>query len=84
GPQGMGQGGGQGMGPQAMGNPWGAGPQAGGGFGGAADEFAMLDADGDGVVTTEEFVAPGTDWLTRFDRNGDGTVTIDDFGTGRR
>ena len=51
---------------------------------GGGDEFTMLDADGDGMVSTEEFVAMGEDWFARFDPDGDGAVTADDFGPGRR
>ncbi len=76
---------GAGRGAQGMqGGPRGSGAQAGGGFGGAGDEFTMLDTDGDGMVSTEEFVAMGEDWFARFDPDGDGAVTAEDFGPGRR
>ena len=55
-----------------------------GGYGSSGDEFTMLDANEDGVVSTEEFVGAGEDWFARFDRDGDGVVTTGDFGPGRR
>ena len=44
----------------------------------------LVDGDGNGVVSTEEFVAMGEDWFARFDPDGDGAVTLEDFGPGRR
>lgn len=38
------------------------------------------DADGDGFVTREEFMAKTPDWIAMMDRNGDGKVTAEDFG----
>jgi hypothetical protein len=38
------------------------------------------DADGDGFVTREEFLAKTPDWIAMMDRNGDGKVMADDFG----
>lgn len=40
----------------------------------------MTDADGNGIVTQEEFLGSTADWITRMDRTGDGIVTADDFG----
>lgn len=78
--QGFGQG--QGFGPQGF------GPQ---GFGQAAGPQAMeqqmqgaLDANNDGQISRDEFVALGEGWLARFDRNGDGEVTLEDFGQAAR
>lgn len=63
--KGMGMGKGKGMG---MGGPEEMGMQRG-----------FNDADGDGAVTRDEFMARVPDWFARMDRNGDGTVTIEDF-----
>jgi Ca2+-binding EF-hand superfamily protein len=41
--------------------------------------FADLDADGDGVVSSEEFVAPAGERFTELDTNGDGTISSDEF-----
>lgn len=38
------------------------------------------DADHDGLVTREEFMAATDVWFDRVDRNGDGVITLDDFG----
>lgn len=43
----------------------------------------VTDADGDGQVSREEFMAAVPDWFARMDRNGDGVVTTDDFGPSR-
>lgn len=42
----------------------------------------MNDADGNGQVTRDEFVAGAARWLASVDKNGDGVVTIADFGPG--
>lgn len=38
------------------------------------------DANGDGQVTRDEFLANAETWFSMMDRNGDGVVTTDDFG----
>ena len=49
------------------------------------DRFQKLDADGDGLVTRAEFVAPFAQIVTFMDRNGDGALSRDDMGRhGRR
>lgn len=40
----------------------------------------FTDANGDGLVSRDEFMAAVPGWYARMDRNGDGTVTTDDFG----
>ena len=40
--------------------------------------FQRLDADGDAVVTVEEFLDPFADAVARMDRNGDGALSADD------
>jgi hypothetical protein len=42
----------------------------------------VTDADGDGNVTREEFMAAVPAWFEAMDRNGDGVVTTADFGRG--
>ncbi len=42
--------------------------------------LAFNDANGDGKVTLEEFVAGTEAWLAMIDRNGDGKVDLSDFG----
>ena len=37
------------------------------------------DADGDGKVSREEFIAGAQGWLADLDRNGDGVITRADF-----
>ena len=37
--------------------------------------FAMRDADGDGMITREEFTAPAMKRFDRADANGDGVIT---------
>jgi len=46
------------------------------------DHFQRLDADGDGVVTKEEFGAPMAFIVVLSDRNGDGALSLDDMGRG--
>ena len=41
--------------------------------------FADLDADGNGVVSQEEFVAPAMDHFTKLDTDGDGTLSSAEF-----
>lgn len=38
------------------------------------------DANGDGLVTREEFLANVPQWFAQMDRSGDGAVTTEDFG----
>ena len=42
--------------------------------------LAFNDANGDGKVTLEEFVAGTKAWLAMIDRNGDGRIDLSDFG----
>lgn len=54
---------------------------------GNPEEMGMMrafnDADGDGTVTREEFLARVPDWFAKMDRNSDGEVTTEDFGPGK-
>ena len=43
----------------------------------------FTDANGDGKVTKEEFMAAGDAGFARRDKNGDGSLTKDDFGPRR-
>jgi Ca2+-binding EF-hand superfamily protein len=43
------------------------------------DQFQALDADGDGVVTVDEYLVPYSRMVRRLDRNGDGEVTEDEL-----
>lgn len=43
---------------------------------------ANNDANGDGLVSREEFVRFSATWFANMDRNGDGVITTDDFGRG--
>lgn len=74
---GMGQGKGNGNG-KGKGKGHGMGMGMGGEEGGMQRGFN--DADGDGFVTREEFMAKTPDWIAMMDRNGDGKVMADDFG----
>lgn len=69
---GMGQGGGKGHG-MGMGHGNGM-PEEGGMMRG------FDDADGDRMVSREEFTSRTADWLAMMDHNGDGQVTAADFG----
>ena len=42
------------------------------------DRFQRLDADGDAIVTVEEYNEPFENFVARFDRNGDGALSRDD------
>ena len=44
------------------------------------DRFQNLDADGDAVVTAEEFSEPFARMVRFMDRNGDGVLSIEDRG----
>ena len=84
-PEGMGQGKGPGNG---MGQGKGMGKGMGRGQGGVramrdmptAEGLAMLDANGDGTIAREEFVAGTDTWFVMRDRNRDGAITVADFG----
>jgi Ca2+-binding EF-hand superfamily protein len=43
------------------------------------DNFQRLDADGDAIVTGEEYRAPMAFIVVRADRNGDGVLSFDDM-----
>ena len=91
--QGMGQGKGQGMGQgkghgQGMGQGKGHGQGMGQGQGmgrmqqaaeGGMHNGAMIDTDGDGTFSKDEFVGMSDKWLARMDGNGDGVITDADF-----
>lgn len=64
---GKGKGMGQGMGPGMM--------RAEGGM-----NRGFNDADGDGLVSREEFVGRTPDWFAMMDSDGDGKITAEDFG----
>ena len=75
--QGRGQGKGMGMG-QA--NPMGQGQNGGPGqVIHAAMEMQANDADGNGMVTRDEFLAQSAPIFAALDRTGDGQVKLDDF-----
>jgi hypothetical protein len=38
-----------------------------------------MDTDGDGVVSSDEFVAPAVEHYTEIDADGDGSVTVEEF-----
>jgi Ca2+-binding EF-hand superfamily protein len=50
-----------------------------GGPGHHRPSFADLDADGNGTVSSEEFVTPATERFADIDENGDGSVVIAEF-----
>jgi len=39
----------------------------------------MIDADGDGKLSHDEFVGMSERWLARLDANGDGQISEQDF-----
>jgi len=45
-------------------------------------QLAFNDADGDGAVSRDEFLARTPDWFAMMDRNADGQITAADFGPG--
>ncbi|MDP2064227.1 MAG: hypothetical protein Q8Q63_08255 [Phaeovulum sp.] len=49
---------------------------------GTAAEILMFDADANGVITMEEFLAGTGMWLAQRDLNGDAVITLADFGPG--
>lgn len=44
--------------------------------------LTMLDTDGDGVVTTDEFARAGTVKMGRLDRDHDGVITLEEIAEG--
>ncbi|MDT8854601.1 EF-hand domain-containing protein [Paracoccaceae bacterium Fryx2] len=73
-----------GMGHDMRGKGFGRGQGLGLGMGGngsanAGMERVFNDADGDGMVSRDEFLARASDWLAMMDRDGDGAVTAQDF-----
>lgn len=90
-PAGRGPGQGKGMGPGNGGPGKGQAQGQAQGMGGAEAEFfqsaqeGMLafDANGDKVVTQEEFVAGTDGWFAMRDFNRDGALTVEDFGPRR-
>ena len=40
----------------------------------------VTDLNGDGIVTSEEFLTSSAAWFAQRDRNGDGVLTTNDFG----
>lgn len=46
--------------------------------------LARYDSNGDGVVSTDEYVSVRQDRLTTLDADGDGTVTVEEFRQGHR
>jgi len=49
---------------------------------GTAAEILMFDADSNGIITIEEFLAGTPLWLSQRDVDGDGVITLSDFGPG--
>lgn len=70
--QGMGQGKGQGMG-RGMGGNFQANAEGG------MHDGRMIDTDGDGKFSRDEFVGMSATWLARLDNNGDGKIGSADF-----
>ena len=81
-PRGMGKGNGQGMG-MGPGKGRGMGQGMGGGFRmkaeGGMHDGRMIDADGDGRFSREEFVGMSERWFARLDTDGDGRISEADF-----
>ncbi len=48
-------------------------------FGGMGVGFADLDADGDGMLTEDEFAAARSAWFARHDADGDGMLSQDEL-----
>jgi hypothetical protein len=69
---------------EEMGGKAGGGMGKGMGQGMMGAERGMMrdfnDADGDGLVSREEFVGHTANWFAMMDRNGDAKATEDDFG----
>lgn len=83
-PRGMGQGNGQGMGQgKGMGMEPGKGHGMGGGFRvnaeGRMHDGRMIDANGDGKFSREEFVGMSERWFARLDADGNGRISETDF-----
>ena len=88
--QGHGQGQGRGMGPgkgMGPGNGMGQGMGQGRGMGGQFQMNAedgmhkgrMIDANGDGKFSRDEFIGMSETWFARLDRSGDGKIDTADF-----
>jgi len=45
--------------------------------------FAELDTDGDGVISSDEFLTPPSERFAALDTNGDGVLTEDELEAGR-
>lgn len=79
-PRGMGQGKGMGMGP---GKDRGMGQGMGGGFRmkaeGGMHDGRVIDADGDGRFSREEFIGMSEWWFARLDTDNDGQISQNDF-----
>lgn len=80
--QGMGQGRGNGMG-QGQGQGMGKGRGMGGNFQMNAEagmhDGRMIDTNGDGKFSHDEFVGMSEQWMARLDVNGDGRISDQDF-----
>lgn len=77
---------GKGMGPgkgQAQGQAQGQGGAQSGFFQSAQEGMLAFDANGDKVVTQEEFVAGTDGWFAMRDFNRDGVLSVEDFGPRR-
>ena len=57
----------------------GDGRKGGGMFGGMGAGFSDLDADGDGMLTEEEFAAAQSTWFASHDADGDGMLSQDEL-----